>query len=591
MKNKNLILITILSSALILTSLSLNLNNVTAETYLEPTPAPPNQNIYWDFNNDTKIAWDIYFSSMGYEYSSTQYYNISSMKFLYNESWDGYFHTVQLSPIYYDTNVMDWKTNFSIGAYNCSWLNFTDVWYPYYGELIPSDMREDDLGLFFNPFIPINGTEGIMLDWALKRLYYDYHYYVSFSHTNSTSFATDHNVIEYSNAGTGEYVRMVYYDNGTLKTGELKSYILGTYTIPQIINFTRTFDFDPFDDIEISVEIGDKLYYGDMLNETLLEIDEFTQNTTYMGSGDIYYVQVWANRSVWNYTAEQWELIDKVMIGQISEDLPLVMGGDDSGPFLPIIVANGTTGKDLYDIFSTFIAFISEYDTLNYGSNWLQLYNSSTKDSMKFMYNASGILLCIDGIGESPFNQNNYDEWVLFYKNSTLIDAPARFTLDLNMFFVDGISITMNVSASNWATYMYNGFHPNPTEVPLADALAYFDIWINDTSVISDINITITYDLERYENLEIWYFNMTSEEWIKTTYTSLAEGKIFFETNITTIWAITGVDLQEVGDDDDDNGDDDDDGISEIQIPLGNYYLLFLAIGIICLVYYKKSKI
>lgn len=162
--------------------------------------------------------------------------------------------------------------------------------------------------------------------------------------------------------------------------------------------------------------------------------------------------------------------------------------------------------------------------------------------------------------------------------------------------------VSINISVVNNALFLYSGFPYNPTNKSLNNALLFLDFMINDSSSLDQtnfapINITILYNADAYENIKIYWYNTSQGEngvWELIPFVDLGKGKILITINHTSILGFTGT-LKQVpptpGDDDDD--DEEGDGKKEEEapgIPFGNFYLLFIAIGIISILVYKKRK-
>ena len=88
--------------------------------------------------------------------------------------------------------------------------------------------------------------------------------------------------------------------------------------------------------------------------------------------------------------------------------------------------------------------------------------------------------------------------------------------------------------------------------------------------------------------MKLYYFNVTDPNavWQAIPFTDLGNGVIVFKVNHTSIFAFTNRPSTIISSADDDDDDDD-----EPWIPIGNYYLIFIAIAVIGLVLYKKREL
>ena len=155
----------VLSLLLVLSITSIGMKNVTSATPFTPTPDPPNENVYWDFDVGTFIGWNL-----GFYYNNTLLmnyeliYNISALTYFVNYSGLGInYYGVQLKQVFFNTttnSLEEYPTSpYSYPILNCSMANFT---LGSFNGIPPLTYTY----LLANPFIPINGTDGLMTEWC-----------------------------------------------------------------------------------------------------------------------------------------------------------------------------------------------------------------------------------------------------------------------------------------------------------------------------------------------------------------------------------------------------------------------------------------
>lgn len=351
MKNKSVILILfMLFSITALSLMSLSTITVVADEgggppfmdWDRPPTVIDKAGNYWDFDNDTVIGWRVTMEQESSSMSMNIIYNISSMKYLINASGDpdqGYYDSygVMLNPMYFNTSTNSLKeyTNHTIyPIVNASLINYTNTepsekMYPFNFETAGGG------GPLLNAFIPKNNSNDLDLHWCANASRWVYGYVL----TNGTeidrapnwgvsmSVNTTSNSTYYWNDTLGTYARMIYYPNGTLRTGEMKAYIGGPDQLqtPMTVNMTRIFDFNPLDDLEWSVDVGDVFYIGGTIGETKIEIVKFQNFTTdddYPYMMPIALQEVIANVSSWNKTTETWDVFQDPSRNIISRVFP-----------------------------------------------------------------------------------------------------------------------------------------------------------------------------------------------------------------------------------------------------------------------------
>ena len=190
---------------------------------------------------------------------------------------------------------------------------------------------------------------------------------------------------------------------------------------------------------------------------------------------------------------------------------------------------------------------------------------------------------------------DNIDETtVIYYKNATILGTGIH-TIKLGV--VDIFNITINIGVNSESLLLFAGIENNPFNVTLNNGHLFIDIMLNvsanlDQTLDGPINITITYDTSKLENVKIMWFNMSSAggngTWEEVPFIDLGNGVILISVNHTSIFAFTAT---VVTTEDETDGDDDEGPSEPGAIPFGHYYIIFMAITMIALVIIKKRKI
>jgi hypothetical protein len=533
MKNKKSLFILILFFSVIYISLaSFNFTNVNASTPFDPLPDPPNDNVYWDFDEGNIVGWNlVMYNGSNYMMEMDLIYNISTITYFENFSGDDIdYYGVQLASMFFNATTSSLERDTSISFSNHSFVNFTSG-----SEDFIAFIPDQNPMLFINPFIPINGSEGLMLQWCAERLIDDYSMFLGGDMSPDITYP-DSNTMRLENLTSGEYAQTIYYDNGTLKTGEFFCY-LGGEMFPEGLtyNYTRIFDFNPLDDLEWSVEIGDVFYIGMMGGEFKYEIVDFV-NTTALYMGILAFQEVRANVSYWDFFSESWEFEDEnATIGVANEQNPLVLSGGMEGP--PLIVPIGTSGEDLAKSFFSYTLSYPELE-ITYGDYWMKMVNT-TDDGYYFMeFFPNGLMKYT-----TSKNLLYSEDMVIFYKNSTIINGAYDF--EIEPYGTDEFTINVNISVSADTHLLYAGMDRNPSMVTLNGGLLFIDLFLNETNNLEGlINITIDYNILEYGNINTWWFNMSADEgngaWEEIPYTYLGAGKLEVSVDHTSFFALTG---------------------------------------------------
>ncbi len=301
---KSFVIITLLFTSTLTIFSSLFISNSVASNPLDWgfPPAPPNNESYWDFDNNTIITWHVDTNSSP---SADYTYNISSMNYLVNgsgENINGY--CVILNKMFFNTTteqLQEYNDPEAHPVFNASCTNYT---WSGVGIIRPHRFGIPGYGTLVNPFLTKNSTHDLDIYWSAKALTYAYAWFL-----NDTFTLPEYKVdlptrsIDYWNATHGTYINSTYYDNGTLKEAKMKVTLDGGTSLIEI-NITHTNWVNPVDKVEWAVAPGETIDYIENGNPLKLKIINFTITlaTSLKTMGSEYVQIVWANVSAWNGT-------------------------------------------------------------------------------------------------------------------------------------------------------------------------------------------------------------------------------------------------------------------------------------------------
>jgi len=580
MKNKKESVL-VLSLLLVLSITSIGIKNGTSATPLIPTPDPPNDNIYWDFDAGTFIGWELgFYNGTTLLMSFELIYNISALTYFINYSGLGInYYGVQLKQAYFNATTNSLKeyptSPYSYPVLNCSMANFT------LGSFtgIPSFGMSY---LIVNPFIPINGTDGLMTEWCAYGLADEYSMFIGGDLNPDVSFPSSNTILFENSTASGEYVKLVYYDNGTLETAILYSYGGGYYPEGISYNYTRIFDFNPIDEVEWNVEIGDEFYMGFRHFEYKYVIVDFVNHTGYGMYGMTAYQSITADVYRWNILTETWILQ--------SEDFPIasannewsyltqtMMGSGMGGPQL--LVPNGTTVDDMLTYFNYVLPMYSPDIELEHGANYIKLFNATSQEYIFYVeFTSEGIIKYI--INRLILLISDPYAMVYYYMNSEVISGMHNFNIE--PYGTSDFQVAANITVSEDTHLLYAGLDYNPTNKTLPNTFLVLNVFLNETSnLVGELNLTITYDPLKYESLEVWGFNYAADggmgAWEKIDFIQPVNGTIIISVDHLSLFALVEAEPEEI--------------IPEEIIPFGVFYVLFMILSIIGLIVYSKRKL
>jgi len=531
---------------------------------------------YWDFGGvDQVMGWQMAGGPWG---ELDLIYNISDIGIIDNPTGNGLpYNGITLKSMYWNGTEGGLREQTNLTAYPLS--NYSLI---HYENEVMEATSFGAMVIFTNVFIPKNGSDQLDLHWcadAMTRSNLAAMLGLDIVIVNNST-----RNIHLEGSGTGFYLDMTYLSDGSLSYGEIYA---DFGPGPSIMNYTRFYNFDPFDEIgEWTVEVGDVLYMGFNSNETKFEIIDIINASINSEMGMLHASQVIANVSVWNHTLEVWVITEvNATVGSASEAYPILLM-DESGSF-PIMVPNGTTGEEMASIFSLYVQHTPDFDQVEYGDYWFRIVNTTNPGSGYFEFFENGILsyAYIEGI---KFMADSIEDTnVIFYKNATILGVGIH-TIELGI--VDIFNITIDIALNDNTLLLFAGFDKNPFNVTLTNGHLFIDIMLNASANLnqvleSPINITITYDTSKLENVKIMWFNMSADggngTWEEVPFTDLGNGTIIISVNHTSVFAFTATSKATS------EGPPDDGGTTPTPpggISFGYYYLVFMAIGILALV-------
>ncbi|MFX1379163.1 MAG: hypothetical protein ACFFA4_08700, partial [Promethearchaeota archaeon] len=492
-EKKVLALIGIFCLILSLSIININIRSSVASTPFNPPPDPPNENIYWDFDPGTIVGWEIsiYNGTELYSGPIRYIFNISDITYFNNYKGNGVnYYGIQLTSLFFNTttNSLD-QMPYPSPIINCSLVNFT------YGG-VGKFLGFDGMSLFTPLFIPINGTNGLMIQWCAERIKDDFMtlYIVG---TNPIISFPDVNTVMFENStGSGEYMKMIYYNNGTLKTGEIHSTFRGGSPYAATFKINRIFDFNPLDDLEWGIDIGDVFYFGSkslFKMEYKIEVIDFINSSRSSLVGFNGFQEVRADVFHWDWATDSWiSDYSNISIAIANEDL-VILTGEHFMSRLPLLIPKEMRGRVLYNLIRNLFLydpnFILEYKII-YGEYWLKIIHKSNQEIVLYLeYFPNGIIKYMS----NSIYLTDFDQGFLYFKNSTIIEGSYNF--NIIPYFTTGFNVNVEISVSDVTLLLFAGLVENPTPQHFKDSLLYIDLFINKSSNLrAPVNITINFD-------------------------------------------------------------------------------------------------
>ena len=580
MKNKKKSVL-VLSLLLVLSITSMGIKNGTAATPLVPTPDPPNDNIYWDFDAGTFIGWELgMYNGTTLVTSIEILFNISALTYFINHSGLGInYYGVQLKQAYFNAttnSIEEYQTNpYMYPIMNCSMANFT---LGNFTGMIPFGMGY----LIVNPFIPINGTDGLMTEWCAYGLADEYSMFLGGDLNPNITLPNTNTILFENSTGSGDYVKLIYYDNGTLETGVLFFNPGGMYPEGISYNYTRIFDFNPIDEVEWNVEIGDEFYMGFRHFEYKYIVVDFVNHSGYGMMGMTTYQSVLADVYRWNILTETWILqSENFPIASANEDwsylTQTMVMGYGTGPQL--LLPNGTTVDDMLTYFNYMLSVYPSDIELEYSVNYIKLFNATSQEIIFYTeFTSEGVIKYI--INRLILLVSDPTAMVYYNMNSEVISGMYNFNIE--PYGTSDFQVAANITVSEDTHLLYAGLDYNPTNKTLPNTFLVLNVFLNETSnLVGEVNLAITYDPLKYESLEVWGFNYAADggmgAWEKIDFIQPVNGTIIISVDHLSLFALVEAEPEEPE--------------PEEIIPFGNFYVLFMILSIIGLIAYSKRKL
>jgi hypothetical protein len=578
-----LLIISILSTSLLIFG---NVISVRA-TDFEPKPDQPNEDFSWNFTKGDLIGFDyqmfmndtdmsfIYMSEMG----GPQIFNITD--FGYTNISGSFYYNVKAKQAFYNANKSIIEENPIAKEVMFSCINFTN------GEMYwNSDQIEGFLhgNIGINFFVPHNGTD-LALEWCAYALNE-----TTFSETfykTMIEIKTETNEIIYTNSTTNDYIALKYYENGTLESMEMFSEngtLFQMPGVPQNTNLTykvlRTNDFNPVDEVEWGIDIGDIYIYNWDDEIRKFEIVDQMEETFGMTSISEVRADAWILNA-----SSQWDLLYKNgTVGAANEYISLPMGENYDYIALPI---DNNSQKNLMKMEDYFMIF-PEINVITEG-NSVKIINETTGGYIMSQWSNEGVITHLK-TQQLPLQLWNNNVTLLASNpdnfGTTIVDGEDSFQIK-DIGTGEDFDIDIDISVSAISQMIFMGSVKNPTNLELPDAMLYLDINLNKSDNLSNLNLTIHYNNQKYEEIEAWWFNQSADDgfgkWEKINYTDLGGGTITFSVDHLSIFSLSGSEIDQIPDG---NGDDTP------YIPFGYYFLIYLTIAtILGIIHTARKKI
>ncbi|TXT63073.1 MAG: exported protein of unknown function [Promethearchaeota archaeon] len=301
----------------------------------------PNNDWYWDINVGEKLIFEIERTMRNS--TNQNFINATKLLQIYNITS---FSNVTFNQPHYDGSQSMSKINASECFWNASSLELvpfrSEEFFAYFGYNESSSIPEKyyTQNSFYVPFIlPINGTsKGLQIDLMAdilnrSQIYpmFQAGYLNRFDNITTISGTNNHKMI-FKNTTDGYYYNLTFYNNGTLKSADIKIRIyygpsLGYVIIEQ--KMTQVFSMDDTDNVEWAYDIGESYFYDTYGEEdafrTKVEVDSISNITesfildtkTYYRNFEIIFGDIYQ----WNGTEYSLE-VENVTLGAANNFYP-----------------------------------------------------------------------------------------------------------------------------------------------------------------------------------------------------------------------------------------------------------------------------
>ncbi|MBD3228305.1 MAG: hypothetical protein GF329_08950, partial [Candidatus Lokiarchaeota archaeon] len=468
----------------------------------------PSDDVQWGFDSGETVGWKHdYHINGSLNKTEVLYYNISG--FVYGLYGGDDYYYVNLSRYYFNLTENTLKENKTADPLNSS-VVISYALFPQWNAIPP----------YVPYFIPKNST-GLHLDYHAQLFanFLDEPDWLGYIEDPDIIANNGEDHIYIANTTTSEYVRLYYYNNGTLRTASVGINSSGNFYTH---NYTRTFDFNPIDEVQWPVEVGDVLYARWDMN-LKAEVVDFN-NTYFEGVGVVQ--EVIANVSKWD-DASGWVLHkENETIGR-ANDYNYVIYEQDMNPWVFRI---GTNGTHLLN----FIKDLSKGPdiTYSYGDYWGRATNQTSGDQFHMEIFSNQVFKYLK---LTEYNITNY------MMNSTEVTDKSEF--EIEPYNIEGFTINANISVSDDTLAMYAAFDNNPGVDAINNERLFMDILLNNSGTLDTLNFTIEFDTTEYEGLKFWWYNVSANEgdgaWKEISFETISSGKIFISMNHTSFYAIS----------------------------------------------------
>ncbi|MBD3256556.1 MAG: hypothetical protein GF383_15785 [Candidatus Lokiarchaeota archaeon] len=536
------------------------LTNAHAESYIpEHADDKPKNNWHWGVDEGDIIMYEFTYEAINLSDSDQ-----TRMK-------GKYVKAMNISSI---ANVSDSYMGLISGDFshlnvtNVYWNYSADEWVEYDDDYTISEARYDDtagspeiyveFGDGLNFFVlPKNQTAFNATDIAgsvnrTLEMYYLAGYVNDFNEYITEDSVSNNQKIAFSNTTMDHYLNLTYYDNGTLKYGDLSIKISTDQAwsdwMQVNMKIERVFDWNVTNDVEWSVEEEDVLYVGNnekypegeiepVYEEIKIEITAINSSYyEYQGMSEdeivrMLFENVYADLFKWNRENEEYELIlEDQLIACANNYYPFLLlqllAGDSK---MLALMPKDTTPSDLELIFDNNTYFMEERlesKKAYLGSDgYIRLENEDITMQREFQFDLeTGIL--------KWFYQYNSTERLMagFRKNSTILTTGSG-TFDLWSDVVTEWDLSMDYTCSSdaeiyWSVQKQNiafdrSLEYNPWKLPEPNQI-YIDVYTNASGDFSyPVEFTLSYSdtLEsavgvNESALRPYYYDFENDEWV-----------------------------------------------------------------------------
>ncbi|MHA1149731.1 MAG: choice-of-anchor X domain-containing protein [Promethearchaeota archaeon] len=441
-----------------------------------PDPVPPGIGPeYWDFNENDIVGWHLgMYINGSFMFGEDYIFNISDCTYKLGNSYQGYF--VELTKMYWNASINGLQIDPYHPLVNASGTNFT------YNVITASDSY-----FYIPPFIHNNGT-ALAQHWCGQA--YQNSTLINAYIPNSQLTIKGNNTWINSTT-TNSFMHAIYNNHGIMEFGEFfidyEGLGMGTNKNQSFV-YTRIYDFNPLNEISWGVEIGDLLYYNQMMFHNRFEVTDIVNVTDEEGRS---VQRVIANISNWDRDNEVWIYDDTGIIGEAND-------------YLCNLNYLITKEAEMADLIST---FSNAYDNITYGTDWIQAENTTTPHSLFLHYFSNGILRYYKYHTESGEN-------IFYYKNASSLSSGI-YNISFDPYKLKNrYNISIGIEVNDNSEFFFAGVPDNPVGITLFYGDLFIDLMLNESlNIVGKVNLTIEYDTNFEGPFALWYFNVSSDMW------------------------------------------------------------------------------